>query len=229
MGARSASERQKAALKDAAVLKLGGSHALKPHLTGWLAAIAAEAGRVVVVPGGGPFADAVREAQAAIGFDDAAAHDMALMAMAQFGRALQGLDPRFRPVCSIAAIRRALRAPAVPVWSPETMARAAKLPATWDLTSDSLAAWLAGAIGARRLVLIKHGRFPAGGVAVEKLVADGVVDPLFPRYLEGCGLKASLAGPGDAPRLAEALRGGTFPEILAPKPFLRKRESAAEG
>ncbi len=215
MGARSGSGGRGAALKDVVVVKLGGSHALKSHLTGWLAAIAAEAGRVAVVPGGGPFADAVREAQAATGFDDAAAHDMALMAMAQFGRALQGLDPRFRPAGSIAAIRRALRERAVPVWSPERMARAAKLPATWDLTSDSLAAWLAGAIGARRLILVKHGRFPAEGVAIGRLVEEGVVDPLFPRYVEGCALRASLAGPDDAPRLAEALRGGTFPEILA--------------
>ena len=39
------------------------------------------------------------------------------------------------------------------------MARAAALPETWELTSDSLAAWLAGALGAGRLVLVKHGRF----------------------------------------------------------------------
>jgi aspartokinase-like uncharacterized kinase len=209
------------------VLKLGGSQALGPHLTEWLAAIAAEAGRVAVVPGGGPFADAVRAAQGVIGFDDAAAHDMALMAMAQFGRALQGLDRRFRPAGSIVAIRRALRERVVPVWSPERMARAAKLPATWDLTSDSLAAWLAGAIGAGRLILVKHGCFPAEGVAIERLVADGVVDPLFPRYVEGSALTVSLARPGDATRLAEALRGSAFPEILA-HPFLRSPEPAAE-
>ena len=64
------------------------------------------------------------------------------------------------------------------------MARAAALPETWALTSDSLAAWLAGALGARRLVLVKHGRFEAAAVDVHDLVAQGVVDPLFPRYLK---------------------------------------------
>jgi dihydroneopterin aldolase len=215
-------------LKDIVVIKLGGSHALRPYLTDWLAAIAAEAGEIVVAPGGGPFADAVRAAQAVMGFDGAAAHDMALMAMSQFGRALEGLDPRFRLLGSIPLIRRALRERKVPVWSPDSMARTAKLPASWDLTSDSLAAWLTGAIGARRLILVKHGKFPAEGVAIGKLVADGVVDLLFPRYVEDCGLRVSIAGTGDALRLASELRGRTFPEILGPNESVRSLEPAAE-
>ena len=78
-----------------AIVKLGGSHATGPHLKDWLAAIAAEAGSIAIVPGGGPFADAVRAAQASIGYDDRAAHAMALMAMAQFGRALAEPQSRF--------------------------------------------------------------------------------------------------------------------------------------
>ena len=53
----------------------------------------AEAGSIAIVPGGGPFADGVRTAQASIGYDDRAAHAMALMAMAQFGCALRSLNP----------------------------------------------------------------------------------------------------------------------------------------
>ena len=107
------------------VVKLGGSHAGSPHLRRWLEAIAAEAGAIVVVPGGGPFADAVRQAQALIGFDDVAAHEMAMMAMAQFGRALQSLNSSLRPAHSLAAVRRVLKERKVPVWAPERMARAA--------------------------------------------------------------------------------------------------------
>jgi aspartokinase-like uncharacterized kinase len=197
-----------------AVVKLGGSHASGPHLTDWLASIAAEAGAIVVVPGGGPFADEVRVAQASMGFDDGAAHAMALMAMAQFGRALQSLNPALRLAASRAAILRALREGRVPVWSPEPMARAAGLPETWALTSDSLAAWLAGALGAGRLVLVKHGRFEAAAVDVHDLVARGVVDPLFPRFLGQSGVPASLAAPDDSARLAEGLRRPIFPEIV---------------
>src|SRR5215831_12926344 len=104
-----------------AIVKLGGSHATRPHLKDWLAAIAAEAGAIVIVPGGGPFADAVRKGQASIGFDDRAAHAMALMAMAQFACALESLNPALRLAASRSAIRRALKDGAVPVWSPERM------------------------------------------------------------------------------------------------------------
>jgi aspartokinase-like uncharacterized kinase len=197
-----------------AIVKLCGSHATGPHLKDWLTAIAAEAGSIALVPGGGPFADAVRTAQAPMGYDDRTAHTMALMAMAQFGHALQSLNPALRLASSRSGILRALKDGKVPVWSPEPMAQAAALPATWDLTSDSLAAWLAGALGASSLVLVKHGRFEGAAIDAHDLAARGVVDPLFPRYLKESRAQAWLASPIDSPRLAEGLRGGVFPEIV---------------
>jgi aspartokinase-like uncharacterized kinase len=198
-----------------AVVKLGGSHANGPHIKDWLAAIAAEAGAIAIVPGGGPFADTVRTAQASMGFDDRAAHAMALMAMTQLGCALESLNPALSLTASRSAILRALKDGKVPVWSPEPMARAAALPETWELTSDSLAAWLAGALGAGRLVLVKHGRFETATVDARDLVARGVVDPLFPRYLKESGARAWLAAPTDSARLAEGLQRPIFPEIVA--------------
>ncbi len=164
-----------------AIVKLGGSHASGSHIKDWLTAIAAEAGSIAIVPGGGPFADAVRTTQTAMGYDDRAAHVMALMAMAQFGRALQSLNPALSLAASRSAILLALEERRVPVWSPEQMARAAALPETWDLTSDSLSAWLAGALGASSLILVKHGDFERATVDAHDLAARGVVDPLFPR------------------------------------------------
>jgi 5-(aminomethyl)-3-furanmethanol phosphate kinase len=197
-----------------AIVKLGGSHATGSHLKDWLGAIEAEAGAIAIVPGGGPFADAVRTAQTSMGYDDRAAHTMALMAMAQFGRALQSLNPALRLASSRSAILHALKERKVPVWSPEQMTCEAALPETWDLTSDSLAAWLAGALGAGRLVLIKHGHFDTETVDAHDLAARGVVDPLFPRYLKESGARAWLAGPTDSARLAEGLRRPIFPEIV---------------
>jgi aspartokinase-like uncharacterized kinase len=196
------------------VVKLGGSHASGPHIRDWLAAIAAEERKVVIVPGGGPFADAVRSVQAAMGFDDSAAHAMAQMAMAQFGRALQSLNPALRLAATRSAISRAFRDGKVPVWSPYAMVSAASLPATWELTSDSLAAWLAGVLGAGDLVLVKHGRFGAASVDVHDLVEHGVVDPLFPRFLRESGVRALLAAPNESARLSEGLRRPIFPEIV---------------
>ncbi len=210
------------------ILKLGGSHARSAHLPEWLGAIAAEAGSIVIVPGGGPFADAVRDTQAEMGFDNAAAHEMALMAMAQFGRALQSLNPALRLVASLSAIRRALNEGMAPVWAPDRMVRAANLPESWELTSDSLAAWLADAMGAQRLILLKHGRFACDRLEVFDLVEAGVVDPLFPRFIKDRGFRVSVAAPADSARLSEELRGGVFPEILQTKEAIRNRAPAAE-
>ncbi len=211
-----------------AVVKLGGSHASGPHIKDWLAAIAAEARKIVIVPGGGPFADAVRLAQPSMGFDDGAAHAMALMAMAQFGRALESLNPALRMTASRSAILRAFKDGNVPIWSPEAMAQAARLPETWELTSDSLAAWLAGALGADDLVLVKHGRFETVAVDVHDLVARGVVDPLFPAFLLESGVRAALAAPNDSARLAEGLRRRIFPEIVARDEAVRNRAPTAK-
>ena len=210
------------------VVKLGGSHATGLHLREWLTAIAAEAGAIVVVPGGGPFADAVRDAQIEMRFDNVAAHEMAMMAMSQFGRALQSLNPALRLADSFAVIRRTLRERRVPVWSPERMARAAGLPQSWELTSDSLAAWLAGALGARHLVLVKHGRFVGCPIDALELVESGVVDPLFPRFIGGRGFRVSMAAPTDGARLFDGLRRELFPEILRIEEATKNRAPTAE-
>jgi len=191
------------------VLKLGGAQARGPWLKAWLNAIAALAGRVVVVPGGGPFADAVRAQQALIGFDDEAAHDMAMLAMAQFGRALAGMRPGFALVEDEAALRARLAQRQTPVWAPLQMASAAGLTPSWDTTSDSLAAWLAGRLGASRLILVKHGE----AASAEALAARGVVDANFPAYLAAAGVPAFLAAPKRPDLLAAALEGDVLPIV----------------
>jgi 5-(aminomethyl)-3-furanmethanol phosphate kinase len=193
-----------------AILKLGGSLARGGRLREWLDAIRAQMWFLVVVPGGGPFADVVRCLQGEIGFDDAAAHEMAMVAMSQFGRALQSLRSGFELTASVEDIGAALAAGKTPIWSPERMALAAKLPASWDITSDSLAAWLAGKLRAERLILVKHA--PSAGSA-RALAATGVVDPAFPGYLGASGARAFLAAPDEAHRLGEGLEGKAFAEI----------------
>ena len=61
-----------------------------------------------------------------MGFDDRAAHAMALLAMDQYGCALASLGAGLRLAASAAAIRRVLRDGGVAVWSATSMVRAAK-------------------------------------------------------------------------------------------------------
>jgi len=154
-------------VSDPAVIKLGGSNASSAQLPHWLDAIERCAGHAILVPGGGPFADAVRTAQSAMGCDDRAAHRMALAAK--------------------------------------------DLPASWELTSDSLAAWLAKRLRLGRLLLVKHFSPPLDGLSAEKLAAAGIVDPLFPRFLGASGAIAYIAGPADHAAAAEAIRRGGMP------------------
>jgi aspartokinase-like uncharacterized kinase len=196
------------------VVKLGGSYAFSSDLQGWLAAIAGSAGDIVLVPGGGPFADAVRSAQPRMGFDDDAAHHMALLGMDQYGRALAALNKRFTPAASIAGIRRALRAGNVPVWSPtEMVLKRNDIPRSWEVTSDGLAAWLACRIGARRLLLIKHVDPPPDPIRIEDLVARGVVDRSFASFLRDGAVEASIVGPAQRP--PAGLNGGIVGSRIA--------------
>ena len=192
------------------VVKLGGSFAFSTILTDWIRALTSCAGRVVIVPGGGPFADAVRNAQRRMGFDDRAAHLMSLLAMEQYGHALLCCDDLLQPADSVERIERQLAAQRVPVWMPARMAAAAPdVEPSWRVTSDSLAAWLSGMIGADRLILVKHVGAPSGLEQCQDLVAMGVVDEAFPQYLRKAAVSASLVGPADHAILAAAIRCGT--------------------
>lgn len=175
------------------VVKLGGSYAFSPLLRGWLRALEGARG-VVLVPGGGPFADVVRAAQQRMGLNDVAAHRMALLAMAQFAEAIAALGRGFEVVEQRTAIAGVLEAGNVPVFCPWPMLRdAADVPCSWDVTSDSLAVWLGTVIDARALVLIKHVSAAANG---EK---SGLLDAAFPAFRAQFGGEIFIAGPDDVP------------------------------
>jgi aspartokinase-like uncharacterized kinase len=170
---------------DAIVVKLGGSLAGSPQLPTLLRTLgraATDGQPVVVVPGGGPFADAVRAAQPAYAFDDAAAHDMALLAMAQYGRLLGALTPDQTRLCwgiedVISAMaqrpRRAI------VWLPDPRIDALDVERSWRIGADALALWLAARIQARQVVLVKSCAPPADG-RLTALAAAGIVDAAYP-------------------------------------------------
>ena len=116
----------------------------------------AGAGKVVLVPGGGPWADEVREAQKREGFDDRVAHRKALRAMEQYGKVLAGMRANLVPAAGIAEIHEVLRNGQIAVWMPYEMVVAdPSIPESWDVTSDSLAAWLARQLNASALLLVK--------------------------------------------------------------------------
>ena len=83
------------------VIKLGGSLLGSPELAKWLALVAKFGdGKVIIVPGGGIFADAVRASQQLSNTSDALAHHLALLAMDQFGLLMAGMNDALATVTS---------------------------------------------------------------------------------------------------------------------------------
>lgn len=187
------------------VVKLGGSLLNSPHLDNWLAVCARHGGQLVIVPGGGPFADAVRDAQRLRPFSDPVAHHMALLAMQQYGLLLADLHPGLVPVANAPALRIALRTGQTPVWLPATMALAdPDIEQSWRVTSDSLALWLARRLNAERLVLVKSVT-PPPAASLTALVQAELVDAAFAEYAAGFTGELCLLGPTAASELAALL------------------------
>jgi aspartokinase-like uncharacterized kinase len=159
------------------VVKVGGGLLAAPrHLDAVLASIhdAARERRVLVVPGGGPFADAVRHIDRHVHLSDDAAHWMAILAMDQYAHTIASRLPQGLIVDRTDAIVSALEAGRVPIIAPSSWLREADpLPHSWEVTSDSIAAWIAGQVGAASLVLVKPAH--ASG--------DDLVDAYFTRTL----------------------------------------------
>jgi hypothetical protein len=141
------------------VVKIGGSLlAHEAALTSVLDALGRST-HTLVVPGGGPFADAVREVYDRGAVGDDAAHWMAVLAMDQYAELLAARMPGCSVVTSLADARRAVAAGRVPVLAPSR----------WLREADPLPhSWVAGQAQAVRLVLLKP---PAA--------SGSMVDPAF--------------------------------------------------
>jgi aspartokinase-like uncharacterized kinase len=158
------------------VVKIGGGLL---GLPGALARVGAALGRVaarrplVVIPGGGPFAEAVRSFEREHGLSSTAAHWMAILGMDQYAQAIADHTPNSRVVDDQGGVQAAHASGVIPILAPFRWLRAAdELPHSWEVTSDSLAAYLAMLLGAEELVLVKP---VAGG--------DELTDPYFRRTL----------------------------------------------
>lgn len=163
------------------IVKLGGSLVGDPRLGTLLDRLARRGAPLVLVAGGGPLADGVRALQPRLSLSDAACHRMAILAMEQTAVAFTDLAPGLALADTREALAQAHAQGRAALWLPARMALAAPdLPQNWDLTSDSLAAWLAGEVGAARLTLVKSIAAPAGLPA--DWAAAGLVDPLFPDF-----------------------------------------------
>jgi aspartokinase-like uncharacterized kinase len=206
-----------------ALIKIGGSLYHQPNLrasvTAWADLSAAH--RLLFLPGGGPFADSVRAADDRFQLGDSAAHWMAILAMDQFAWLLSDLSPKAVVVRDLAKAERVAAGGALTILAPSALLlEVDPLPHSWEITSDSIAAWLAHDANIPQLVLLKS---LAGAprlddawtgssrlrrsIPAKDLTGYDIVDPYFGRALSPT-TRCWLVDGRQPQRLAELLRSG---------------------
>ena len=183
------------------VVKLGGS--LYHRIPGIIPILRAAGRPLLIVPGGGPFANAVREAQV----DDDAAHWMAIAAMDQYGLhvASHGL-----PVTETLAI------PDHPVvlLPYRCLREKDPLPHSWYVTSDTIAAWIAYTLGLDLLLLKSVDGIMTGSALLETVtspLATDVVDPAFLPFVLEKKIVTCIINGSDPDRILQFLAGRQVP------------------
>lgn len=138
-------------------IKIGGSLYDSPYLVEWLNVIDQYSStKIVIIPGGGPFANQVRRADEKYHLSPIHSHNMAVMAMQQYGTILASLCPNMKPANALNKIHEVWENSKVAIWEPYRMvSEECELDKTWDVTSDSLSVWLSSKLNLKKLLLIK--------------------------------------------------------------------------
>lgn len=192
------------------VIKLGGSALKLPRgvdrVRDWLATV--EPRGCLLISGGGPAADLVRGWHESGTLTEEASHWLAIAAMGLNARFWAAVVPNCRLVASRQEAEAIWKSGLRAVLDPEPFLRAeevaadASLPHNWDVTSDSLAAWIAGRWPAEQLVLVKVPPAPIGQRLTD-VSRSGQVDSYFP------GLAGQL------PCVAWCSLSDASPEVIA--------------
>ncbi|QDV20072.1 Amino acid kinase family protein [Gimesia panareensis] len=202
-----------------AVIKVGGSlfdlPDLGDRLTGLLAQL--NGSRPLLISGGGRAADVVRDWDRIHRLGETAAHWLAIQSLALNDRLLCELLAETRLVSSIESAQEVWHQNQIPVLSAyeyltqSPSARRTELSASWDVTSDSIAAWITLTWPADELILLKSVDLP-DAVTTDDLSPRGLVDPYFPQLanqlpcLRWCNLRSSTG----SHQVATVTRGSSF-------------------
>ena len=208
-----------------AVIKVGGSLQANPTALKNLCRTLKEISNrhnLLIIPGGGSFVNLVRKLQIEYGLSDWVTHRMAILYMNIYGLLLHELigastlmDVLNKEVrgCSIFLPYRTLGC------SPE-------LEPTWEVTSDSIAAWVAAKIGCKKLLLVKmvDGILERGRlrrfISIRKLrkIEQSCVDPKLSQTLKHTGITCWVVNGRHPNRIKKILDGEkTVCTIISPK------------
>jgi aspartokinase-like uncharacterized kinase len=202
------------------ILKLGGSllangRELVQFLSEY-AFVKRAARQMVIVPGGGPFAESVRELQRRLGISDDTAHWMAVLSMHQYGLFLADGAPE-TPVLDRLEDVRATRT-GLCILLPYRVLRADDaLPHTWNVTSDTIAAFIAYKLGETTFIKITDvdGLLDENGAIIGHIQAQelleikhtGCIDAELPQFLLEHGMSCVIVNGRYPERIIEIIEG----------------------
>ena len=141
-----------------AVIKVGGSLAEDPErlieLGAKLSGLAKNY-ELIVVPGGGIFADSVRDSDKRFSLSIGISHRMAILGMDQFGLLLSQIIPNSCATLLLGDAKQLSETEALPIFLPSRlMFKEDPLENTWDVTSDSITAYVADRLQAAKVILV---------------------------------------------------------------------------
>ena len=183
------------------VVKLGGS--LKYKVPDLVPVFRASDRPLLIVPGGGQFADAVRLTDV----DGNAAHWMAIAAMEQYGWFIASLNIATTDLLQIPE-HTAVYLPYKSLRTHDPLLH------SWDVTSDTIAAWVADVLGLDLLLLksvdgiVKNGSLQQ---QVNEPVVSDVVDPVFIPFVLKRKLQSTIINGLYPERVVKYLKGEPVP------------------
>jgi len=206
---------ENAKCKSKVIIKLGGSlleksrdiiHSLRDYVEEKNRALT-----IILIPGGGPFAEVVRNLSGDIHIQisEDAAHWMAVFAMHQYGIFLASGEIEIPLVESVDEIDKA---GPICILLPYKILKAANcLPHTWDVTSDTIAAFVANKIGEKTFIKLTDvdGIVDKKGHLIEKIHAK----EMFKEEKKGC-VDAELPGFLIQNEMSCTIVNGNFPNRI---------------
>jgi aspartokinase-like uncharacterized kinase len=170
------------------VYKIGGSLFDLPGLSGVIREVLFQRPQqqALLIAGGGPAAEVVRQWDRVHHLDEVAAHELAIEAMDLTASLLARFLPEARLVRSEKQILQAAGGNVISLLCAGCFIKAAEsrgyfpLERSWRVTSDSIAAWTGGVLSASELVLVKSIPLP-DGMTADSAAQAGLVDEAFPQ------------------------------------------------
>lgn len=199
------------------IVKLGGSLLAKGReLLHFLSDYAKKhALSFVIIPGGGPFAEIIRGLSENGDISDDAAHWMAVLAMHQYGLLLADGELEIPLVESINELKNAGQ---ICIVLPYKILKADdSLPHTWDVTSDTIAAFIAHELGEKTFIKVTDvdGIFDENGVLIrrihtEELIARehrSCIDAELPKFLMRNSMSCVIVNGNVPERIIDVIEG----------------------